>query len=314
MTSRKAPPITAIPGSARYDPCMSESFAWRDAFLQHLEARGLSPHSQRAYRQDLDQFLRFLGDRPLPEVDYLLVRRYLGELAAAACQRTTVARKLASLRSFFRFLTREEVFKAHPLHGMTSPKLAKRLPRFLDAPELRALLEAPGEDGPLALRDRALLELLYATGMRVGEALSLSVDQIDWEEQEIWVLGKGSKERVVLLDEHAAQALLRYLEESRPLLARGAETALFVNREGCALHQRSVQRMLRKYVEQAGLGTKVTPHTLRHTFATRLLEGGADLRVVQELLGHASLSSTQIYTHVSQEHLREVYRRHHPRS
>ncbi|HEY9898418.1 MAG TPA: tyrosine recombinase XerC [Pantanalinema sp.] len=291
--------------------------AHRDAFLLHLEVeRNLSAHSLKAYRQDLDQFRRFVGDTSLEAIDYLTLRRYLGELSANGYQRATIARKLAALRTFFRYLARERVVGANPVASVASPKAARRLPKFLDREELVALFAAPDPGSPLGLRDRAILELLYATGMRVGEIVALKTDQIDWDEREIVVFGKGSKERLVLLDAHAAELVTAYLREARARLVgtRADGGILFVNRQGGALDQRSVQRMLQKYVAAAGIQKAVSPHTLRHTFATHLLEGGADLRVVQELLGHASLSTTQIYTHVSQERLREVYRHAHPRA
>ncbi|HEY9856178.1 MAG TPA: site-specific tyrosine recombinase XerD [Stenomitos sp.] len=291
--------------------------AYRDDFIMHLGLeRNLSPHSLKAYRQDLDQFHRFLGDMPLPAVDYLTIRRYLGELTEKGYERTSMARKLATLRTYFRFLAKERHVDANPLSLVSSPKSIRRLPKFLDWGELKSLLAAPDVETPLGLRDRAILELLYATGMRVGEIVALATSALDWEEREIVVFGKGSKERVVLMDGPSAELVERYVHRARPRLV-GAHAdcgVLFVNRQGQGLNQRSVQRMIQKYVQQAGIEKRISPHTLRHTFATHLLEGGADLRVVQELLGHASLSTTQIYTHVSQERLREVYRQSHPRS
>lgn len=291
--------------------------AYRDDFIMHLAVeRNLSAHSLKAYRQDLDQFHRFLGDVPLPAVDYLTIRRYLAELTEKGYERTSMARKLATLRTYFRFLAKERHVEANPLSLVSSPKSVRRLPKFLDWSELRGLLAAPDVETPLGLRDRAMLELLYATGMRVGEVVALSVASVDWQEREIVVFGKGSKERVVLMDEPSVALLERYVRQARPHLvgSHADDGHLFVNRQGRGLSQRSVQRMLRKYVAAAGIDQRISPHTLRHTFATHLLEGGADLRVVQELLGHASLSTTQIYTHVSQERLREVYRQAHPRS
>ncbi len=291
--------------------------AYRDDFIMHLQVeRNLSAHSLKAYRQDLDQFHRFLGDVPLPAVDYLTIRRYLGELSSKGYERTSMARKLATLRTYFRFLAKERHVEANPLSLVSSPKSIRRLPKFLDWTELKSLLGAPDMETALGLRDRAILELLYATGMRVGEIVALAVSAIDWQEREIVVFGKGSKERVVLMDDHSAELLQRYLQEARArLVGRSPDSGvLFVNRQGQGLNQRSVQRMIQKYVQLAGIEKRISPHTLRHTFATHLLEGGADLRVVQELLGHASLSTTQIYTHVSQERLREVYKQSHPRS
>ena len=287
---------------------------WQENFFDYLSLeRNLSPHSLRAYRQDLAQFEAFLGDRTLMHVDYLLLRRYLSHLTQEGYQRTTIARKLAALRAFFRFLTKENHVSSNPVKLLSSPKTARRLPKFLDPPELEALFATPELDHPLGLRDRALLEMLYSSGMRVSEIASLQLAQIDWDEGEVVILGKGNKERVVLLDPRSCQWGRRYEQEARPYLADSEIATLFVNREGTPLTPRSIQRMLRKQAQRAGIEKAVTPHMLRHTFATHLLEGGADLRVVQELLGHVSLSTTQIYTHVSQERLRDVYRQAHPR-
>lgn len=288
---------------------------WQTAFLEYLaHERNLSPHSLRAYRQDLVQFEVFLGETAPERIDYLLLRRYLGKLVQEGYQRSSMARKLAALRTFFRYLTKEGLLQSNPFKLLSTPKAARRLPKFLDPQVLEALLAEPDIATPLGLRDRAMLELLYSSGMRVGEIASLRVDQIDWIEGEIVILGKGSKERVVLLDARACEWGQRYAREARPLLARPETQTLFVNRDGDTLNPRSIQRMLRKYAQSLGIDHAITPHTLRHTFATHLLEGGADLRVVQELLGHASLSTTQIYTHVSQERLRDVYRKAHPRA
>lgn len=285
----------------------------KEAFSLYLEIeRNLSPHSIRAYRQDLDQFHDFLADVPLSEVDYRLLRRYLGHLKQQGYERATIARRMASLRTYFRFLSRERMVRGNPTVGLQSPKLTRKLPNFLDWEELQRLLAAPAET-PLGLRDRALLSLLYATGMRVSEIAELTIRQINWEEDEIRVLGKGSKERLVLMSTHAREQLRRYLDEARPALIPQSADWLFLNRNGKPLSARSIDRMLKRHARAAGITKEVSPHTLRHTFATHLLEGGADLRVVQELLGHSSLSTTQIYTHVSQDRLRKVYEQAHPR-
>lgn len=285
----------------------------KEAFSLYLEIeRNLSPHSIRAYRQDLDFFHAFLADCPLDKVDYRLLRRYLGHLKQEGYERSTIARRMATLRTYFRFLARERMIGGNPTVGLQSPKLSRKLPSFLDWEELVRLLAAPDES-PRGLRDRALLELLYATGMRVSEIAELSVRQINWEEAEIRVIGKGSKERMVLMSEEAMRHLRRYLDEGRPLLRPSNTERLFLNRSGKPLSARSIDRMLKAHARRAGIAKPISPHTLRHTFATHLLEGGADLRVVQELLGHASLSTTQIYTHVSQERLRQVYQQAHPR-
>lgn len=285
----------------------------KEAFSLYLEIeRNLSPHSLRAYRQDLDYFHEFLADLPLTKVDYRTLRSYLGHLKQQGYERTTIARRMATLRTYFRFLSRERMVSGNPTIGLQSPKLIRKLPEFLDWEELQLLLAAPGES-PLGLRDRALLELLYATGMRVSEIAELTIRQINWEEAEIRILGKGSKERLVLMSETAMHVLRRYLESGRPALFPDATERIFLNRSGKPLSPRSIDRMLKAHARRAGITKPISPHTLRHTFATHLLEGGADLRVVQELLGHASLSTTQIYTHVSQDRLRQIYQQAHPR-
>ncbi len=285
----------------------------KEAFGLYLEIeRNLSPHSLRAYRQDLEMFHVFLSDIPLEKVDYRLLRRFLGHLKQQGYERSTIARRMATLRTYFRFLARERLVPGNPTLGVQSPKLTRKLPSFLDWDELQRLLAIPDES-PLGLRDRALLELLYATGMRVGEIAELDIRRLDWEEAEIRVLGKGNKERMVLMSDNAMRHLRRYLDEARPALRPRSTDRLFLNRGGTPLSPRSIHRMLTAHARKAGIAKAISPHTMRHTFATHLLEGGADLRVVQELLGHVSLSTTQIYTHVSQDRLKQVYQQAHPR-
>lgn len=289
----------------------------RPHFIMHLEVeRNLSAHSVRAYGLDLDAFMAFVGPIEAEAVDLASIRRYQARLVDQGYQRATIARKLASLRAFFRYLERHGQLRANPLRLLSGPKITRKLPYFLDPRELARLMAQPALDTPLGLRDRALLEALYATGLRVGELVALRVEQIDWAEREIAVLGKGSKERWVFFDVATSCALEGYRDRARPLLVAGRPDPglFFVNHRGAPLSARSVERLLAAYVQQAGIEKKVTPHTLRHTFATHLLEAGADLRVVQELLGHVRLSTTQIYTHVSQAHLQAVYRKAHPRS
>ncbi|MBA7638033.1 Tyrosine recombinase XerC [subsurface metagenome] len=227
--------------------------------------------------------------------------------------KASIARKLSAIRSFYRYLVREKIIEVNPIKTVSSPKLDKRLPSFLTLAEVKRLLEAPNLSTPQGLRDQALLELLYASGLRVSELTSLELGQINLDTNEIRVWGKGSKERVALMGEPAAEALKNYLEQGRPrLLTARKSNAIFLNRYGQRLPERSVQKILEKYATKAGLKKRVHPHMLRHTFATHLLDGGADLRVVQELLGHARLSSTQIYTHVTKKQARKVYLSAHP--
>lgn len=283
------------------------------SFLVSLEVeKGCSPHTVDAYRADLETFGAFLREQGLePEqVDRTVARAFLRRLQDARLAPSTVARKLAALRSFYAFLVREGRLDSHPLRGLGTPKQPRRLPRSLSVDETVALLTAPDLRTPQGLRDRAILELLYASGLRVGELVRIDLDDIDWGRHEIRVLGKGGRMRLALAGVPALRALRAYVRFGRPLLARDrSDRALFLNRLGGRLSDRSVRALVSMYARLAGLEGKVTPHTLRHTFATHLLEGGADLRIVQELLGHARLTTTERYTHVSLRHLREVYRR-----
>jgi len=249
----------------------------------------------------------------LEAVDRKVMRDYLSHLVEQGIVKASIARKLSAIRSFYRYLVREKIIAANPIEMVSSPKLDKRLPSFLTLKEVEKLLSAPDPSTPQGQRDRALLELLYAAGLRVSELTSLELGQINLDSNEIRVWGKGSKERVVLMGEPAAQALRNYLAQGRPkLLGEKRSQALFLNRYGQRLPERRVQLILEKYAKQSGIGKRVHPHLLRHTFATHLLDGGADLRVVQELLGHARLSSTQIYTHVTKRQARKVYLSAHP--
>jgi integrase/recombinase XerC len=288
-------------------------------YIQYLEAeKNASPYTVRNYKDDLLDFLYFLKKKkidPLNEtkVDRHVLRDYLSELVGRGIVKASIARKLSAIRSFYRYLVREKIVSTNPIEKVSSPKLDRRLPSFLTLEEVEQLLNAPDLSTPLGQRDRALLELLYASGLRVSELVSLELEQIDLDTNEIRVWGKGSKERVVLMGKPAAEALKNYLSQSRPkLLGERKSKTLFLNRYGQRLPERSVQKILQQYTKKSGIGKKVHPHMLRHTFATHLLDGGADLRVVQELLGHARLSSTQIYTHVTKGQARKVYLSAHP--
>ncbi len=286
-------------------------------YINYLEVeRNASPYTVRNYTTDLLDFFQFLkvkGIGSLKEVDRHTLRDYLSHLMEKGFVKASIARKLSAIRSFYRYLLREEIISTSPVATTSSPKLDKRLPSFLSIEEINRLLEAPDLSTPQGLRDRALMELLYASGLRVSELVSINPEQVNLGTNEIRVWGKGSKERVVLIGKPAARALTAYLNQGRPeLLGKKRGSALFLNRYGKRLMERSVQRILEKYTNIAGIGKRVYPHMLRHTFATHLLDGGADLRVVQELLGHASLSSTQIYTHVSKSQAKKVYLSAHP--
>jgi len=286
-------------------------------YINYLEVeRNVSPYTVRNYTTDLLDFFYFLKDKKidsLKEVDRHTLRDYLSQLMERGFVKASIARKLSAIRSFYRYLLREEIISTSPVATTSSPKLDKRLPSFLTIEEMNRLLEAPDLSTPQGLRDRALLELLYASGLRVSELVSLNLEQVNLETRDIRVWGKGSKERMVLIGEPAARALTDYLNQGRPeLLGNKVSSALLLNRYGKRLIERRVQRILEKYANIINIGKRVYPHMLRHTFATHLLDGGADLRVVQELLGHASLSSTQIYTHVSKSQAKKVYLSAHP--
>ena len=290
---------------------------WIDRFQQFLAVeRNLSSHTCAAYRRDLDEFHAFLATHGgaestvLTRIDHLLLRRYLAELHKRN-QRTSIARKLSALRTFFRYLVREGVLPGNPAEAVATPKRNRYLPKTLSVDEATALMDRGHGPTLLALRDRAILELLYSSGLRVSELTGLNVGGLDLRERLVRVLGKGRKERIVPVGRKAHQALGAYLE------ARGAvddDQPLFTNHRGGRLTPRSVQRHLKVRLLKAGVLKDISPHALRHSFATHLLDGGADLRAIQELLGHASLSTTQRYTQVSVDQLMAVYDRTHPRS
>jgi len=288
-----------------------------DNYIHHLQAeRNASPYTVRNYKTDLIGFFEFLRTKEissLEEIDKRALRDYLSHLMAQGFVKASIARKLSAIRSFYRYLLREGALSTNPLEKGASPKLDKRLPSFLTIEEVNQLLEAPDLSTPQGQRDHAILELLYASGLRVSELVKLNLEHVDLDSQEIRVWGKGSKERVALMGKPAANALHTYLSQGRPKLTGKKQTsALFLNRYGERVTERRVQRILEKYASLAGMDKRVHPHMLRHTFATHLLDGGADLRVVQELLGHANLSSTQIYTHVTRSQAKKVYLSAHP--
>jgi len=291
-----------------------------DQFMEHLESeRNLSAHTLRAYSTDIVEFVTFGdqgGELQPGDVDHLLLRRYLAHLRDGGKARTTIARKLASIRSLFRFLVRSEVLEDNPAADMRTPRKEKRLPGVMDETQVRRLIEQPDTGSLLGLRDRAILEILYSTGMRAAELVGANLEDVDLIGEVIRVRGKRKKERLAHLGRYACSAIRDYLDARAldPLAPRFDKRALILNRFGTRMSDRSLRRLLHKYFLEAGLKLHVTPHTLRHTFATHLLNHGADLRSVQELLGHASLQSTQIYTHVSTERLKEVYDQAHPRA
>jgi len=291
-----------------------------DAFLQHLKVtRRAADPTLSAYGSDLGQLAEHLVQhhsiRAWSQVTPAVLRHYLASLHGLGCARATTARKLAAVRSFFRYLVRRGALPRSPAAGLSAPRLRRGLPRFLYPDETNALLAAPSADTPLGLRDRALLETLYSTGLRVSELVALDLGEVAAGQADLRIRGKGGHERVVLLGRPALQAIERYCAQARPALARRrGEKALFLNRLGGRLSVQGVRRALRKHVLATCARHEITPHALRHTFATHMLEGGADLRAVQELLGHASLSTTQVYTHLTRRRLKEIYDRTHPRA
>jgi tyrosine recombinase XerC len=282
-----------------------------DSYRQHLQGRNLSPYTIRNYLSDLSHFLQFLQEEALSlqTLSRQAFRHYLARLSQDGVAPASIARKVSTIRTFLRFLVQEGHLEHDPLSGVRGPKRPRRLPAYLSPEQVTALIEAASGASPGELRDRALLELLYACGLRVSEVTGLDVGDVDLLEGIARVRGKGGKERLVLMGRPAVQALRRYLRDGRPALLRQPhQQALFLNmRDGQRLSARSVQAIVRRYAQRAGIDRRVWPHLLRHTFATHMLDGGADLRVVQELLGHASPTSTQIYMHVTQEHQRRRY-------
>lgn len=294
------------------------------AFLDYLKYERLcSTHTVRAYRRDLQEFTDFLSregsDLPsIQELDHISIREFLGHLIARGNQKPSVARKLSTIRSFFRFLHREGHLESNPARLVQSPKTPKKTPRYLTLGEIDELFALPDDSTPAGCRDRAILELLYGSGLRVHEVVGLDLDDISQSERLLRVRGKGGKERLVPYGSKAQTALEEHLNARRRLLRRLRTSleprAVFLNLKGGRLTSRSVQRFIREYIKRAALTLDVHPHMLRHSFATHLLNNGADLRAIQELLGHASLASTQRYTHVSLEELVKVYKESHPKA
>ncbi len=292
-----------------------------DDYLQHLKVeRRLRPNSLAAYAQDLRELATFLvgeiGETvPLGRIEAPLLIAYLQSIAPALAARSQ-ARRLVAMRGLFRYLREEGEVEVDPTQGLRAPRLAQKLPSLLGREEVLALLAAPGTEGPLALRDTALLELLYASGCRISEALELSLDRLYLDQAVVRLIGKGDKPRLVPIGAPAVAALHAWLRDGRPLLAKGKRvvSAVFLNHRGGRLSRQGMFQKLREYALVAGITRPISPHKLRHSFATHLIEGGADLRAVQTLLGHADIATTQVYTHVSDQHLRTAHRKHHPRA
>ncbi len=287
-----------------------------DKFINYLKVeKNSSAHTIINYTIDLKAFERFLGESDIASVDHLALRKFLAEMRAKNYSKRTIARKLASLRSFFRFLYREGHIKSNPITAISTPKLDKKLPVVLDEGKVEKLLQCVPTDDVFGLRDRALLETIYSAGIRVSELVGLNISNVDLIGEVIKVFGKGSKERMVPIGSPAVSAIRKYLDRRSDIGIKDKDkNAVFLGKNGTRLWGRSVCRILNKHVSACSVAEHISPHSLRHSFATHLLNRGADLRSVQELLGHANLSTTQIYTHVTMDRLKAVYDKAHPRA
>jgi len=296
-----------------------------DKFIFFLKnEKNYSNNTIISYRNDLSYFFNYLKNYEqintdkIECIDHKIMRKYIVHLKENEYSGRSISRKLSSVRSFFKFIYKEEIINTNPALNLITPKIEKKLPNFLYIQEINKLIEAPSENTILGIRDRAILEILYGTGIRVGELVNLNIHDIDFNEKIIRVFGKGSKERILPLNNPSMEAIEKYLENknafSKKSIKANDKSALFLNSSGGRLTARSIRRIIIKYMKIAGLNKKISPHVLRHSFATHLLGGGADLRSVQELLGHESLSTTQIYTHITKERLKTIYKKSHPRS
>ena len=297
-----------------------------EEFLKHLIVeKGFSKNTEEAYRNDLSQLVKFIEDEAskkseipsLEHFDRSAMLRYMLQLKEQGYASTTLARKIAAAKSFFKFMSDEHKVQQNPTENIASLKIGRALPIPISVTQARRLLEEPAkENSPEAKRDKAMLELLYASGMRVSELVSLNVGDIDIKGGYVRCFGKGNKERMIPIYPRATQSVEQYLKDARPYIAghRLEETALFLNVRGERLTRQGLWQILKSYAKAARIEAEVTPHTLRHSFATHMLNGGADLRMVQELLGHANISTTQVYTHLTSDHVRRTYEQSHPRA
>lgn len=283
--------------------------------------KNFSQHTAKAYYSDILSYLIWLDNENCEGVNFSKVRDYLHFMQKFNYKKTTVARKIASIRTFYKYLHREKKIENNPAENLISPKRPKSLPKFLTTDEVEQILSNINIDTPAGYRNRAILELLWASGMRVSELSGLNFGNLNLDNNEITVFGKGSKERIILITDRAKTYLKGYIDFARPMIAKGYElepitdtTPVFINKTGYRLQTKMIRNVIKEITEKIALPKKVTPHMFRHSFATHLIENGADLRVVQELLGHASISNTQIYTHISIQHMKEVYDETHPRA
>ena len=283
--------------------------------------KNFSKHTAKAYYSDILGFLVWMGEQSCEEITFSKVREYLHYIQKFEYKKSTLARKIASIRTFYKYLYREKKVDSNPALNLTAPKRGKSLPKFLTPDEVENILNNVKIDTPAGYRNRTILELLWASGMRVSELSGLNFGDLNLENNEIRVFGKGAKERIILITDRAKSFLERYIKTARPLVPKGytieeptESSPVFINNTGYRLQTKTIRNVINDTVEKIALPKKVTPHMFRHSFATHLIENGADLRVVQELLGHASISNTQIYTHVSTQHLKDVYNEAHPRA
>ena len=303
----------------KHHPVAQSPEALVDRFLAHLSVeRGASPNTVRAYSADLQRYLEWASRESVDPItlNHRQMRRYLAELDRAGYARRTVARRLSAIRSLFGFLVMENLASSDPSTVLASPKLPSRLPRLVPNEAVTSLLEAPDPLTPTGLRDGAIIELLYATGARVSELEGLTLAALDLAQGQVTLMGKGSKERLVPVHQVAISRIRRYLSEGRPVLAHDATAtgAVFLSTRGRPMSADAIRRAFKRYLDKVGAAHSLSPHAMRHTFATHMLEAGADLRTVQELLGHVALSTTQIYTHLSMKRLQDVHRNAHPRA
>lgn len=283
--------------------------------------KNFSEHTLSAYSSDIVSFILWLNNTSCIDVDFNKLREYLHFIQRFDYKKTTIARKIAAIRTFYKFLFRERYIDSNPAISLSAPKRPKSLPKFLTPEEVERILNNVKIETPAGFRNRVILELLWATGMRISELSNLNFGDLNLDENEIRVFGKGAKERIVLVSDRAKGYLIKYINSARQLIAPeyntdeiNEDTPLFINNTGYRLQNKTVRKVINEIVEKIELPKKVTPHVFRHSFATKLIENGADLRVVQELLGHAGISNTQIYTHISMKHMKDVYESAHPHS
>jgi integrase/recombinase XerC len=301
--------MEGVPEKSCNEAAMKEHI---DKFMKYLEVqKGASPHTLRAYRKDLEAFSTFVK-KDVNDVGLIDVRGFVALQMRGGLNKTTAGRRLASVRSFLKYMHREGYIKSNPAKLVSTPKTQAALPQFLSVDDAFSLLEKPGGIGFVQARDRAILELLYSSGLRVSEIAGLNTEDVNAREGLVKVRGKGRKERILPVGGKAVEAIKSYLVEK--ILLKRKSRSLFLNRQGTKLSERGVRRIVVKYARMVGINGRIGPHTLRHTFASHLLQGGADLRVIQELLGHSSLSTTQKYTHLDITHLMDVYDKAHPLS